>query len=657
MQERHMQRRKNCQKTQRKKSGVIMRERGADARSVQHDESGASFGQEQSECRACQRRTSAMVAANERNSHRESEQGRTYGRRGECKADDPDINGEGAGVEAGPHIELQTASIRAPSERETSGAGLACESTKQRTSGATGSTSKKERPGAAKKRAGGMVTRGSIASRGVDLTSHEIKGMNCAHGRVLRQNVRGPGGQQQFLWKIGPGFLCRFWDRSCSIDVAREHLKTARQKEPAEGAAQLGAGGGEEERRMMGSRANLTKISNLTHSERACGAARNSERMAGAAGNPKKKGLSSDTVPFRPKEELAYLGAQGTVNGLTVYLMSDMEEGRAGDEAGQAFGLVLSFSELNFTPYLIFLASKNRTIEGKGLCSFGAQKDCGIVLLDFPGASRVGPWNLSQASLTLPEALAGLRNLRTTNPALHAALTQTSETDPTSEKPDHGDSEDPYQGADVYDDCDVPLEVVSAHLASGHGETQRPLRPSSKSRTSRQSLDVSSSKIVFEPSENFKKVIVHSLGVTVTPTKIVPFRGLRHPPPEPLVETLQPDIPGNAFLPRHVSAELEKEIAKLAKATGMVAGKGMLFPTVEEVNETWALVANATANNRLGIGAKIATAGKEQSDRSRLICVYTRDFTDKEDVERVLLELVRIGCVPAAKGHQGNTPW
>ncbi|KAJ7489743.1 hypothetical protein B0H11DRAFT_1720092 [Mycena galericulata] len=109
-------------------------------------------------------------------------------------------------------------------------------------------------------------------------------------------------------------------------------------------------------------------------------------------------------------------------------------------------------------------------------------------------------------------------------------------------------------------------------------------------------------------------------------------------------------IPGDAFLPRHVSAELEKEIAELAKATGMVAGKWMLFPTVEEVNETWALVANATANKRLGIGAKVATAIEEKGDGCRLICVYTRDFTDKADVERVLLELVRMGLVPAEKG-------
>ncbi|KAJ6561308.1 hypothetical protein B0H10DRAFT_2041511 [Mycena sp. CBHHK59/15] len=81
---------------------------------------------------------------------------------------------------------------------------------------------------------------------------------------------------------------------------------------------------------------------------------------------------------------------------------------------------------------------------------------------------RVGNWNLTHASLTSPEALAGLRELRTTNPALHAALTQTTGTDPTPTDNDNGDDdEDPYPDPDVYDDCDIPLNVVSDHLLSG----------------------------------------------------------------------------------------------------------------------------------------------------------------------------------------------
>ncbi|KAF8146165.1 hypothetical protein K438DRAFT_1781321 [Mycena galopus ATCC 62051] len=58
--------------------------------------------------------------------------------------------------------------------------------------------------------------------------------------------------------------------------------------------------------------------------------------------------------------------------------------------------------------------------------------------------SRIGNWNLSQDSLTSPEALAALRNLCTTHPVLHAALTQATETDPTSEATDHGDGDNPY---------------------------------------------------------------------------------------------------------------------------------------------------------------------------------------------------------------------
>ncbi|KAJ7765986.1 hypothetical protein B0H14DRAFT_2633327 [Mycena olivaceomarginata] len=38
--------------------------------------------------------------------------------------------------------------------------------------------------------------------------------------------------------------------------------------------------------------------------------------------------------------------------------------------------------------------------------------------------------------------------------------------DPTSEATDHGNGDDPYQGVDVYDDCDIPL-AVSECLLSG----------------------------------------------------------------------------------------------------------------------------------------------------------------------------------------------
>ncbi|KAF7330683.1 DDE superfamily endonuclease [Mycena sanguinolenta] len=76
---------------------------------------------------------------------------------------------------------------------------------------------------------------------------------------------------------------------------------------------------------------------------------------------------------------------------------------------------------------------------------------------------RVGNSNLSYASLMSPEALAGLRNLRTTNPTLHAALSGMVATKlPVLD----GAEEEAYSNREVHDDSDVPLDVVSGYLGS-----------------------------------------------------------------------------------------------------------------------------------------------------------------------------------------------
>ena len=64
------------------------------------------------------------------------------------------------------------------------------------------------------------------------------------------------------------------------------------------------------------------------------------------------------------------------------------------------------------------------------------------------------------------------------------------------------------------------------------------------------------------------------------------------------------------------------------------------------MNETWATLAHATANNELGIAAKIAPRPPfEEQRRDRLICVYTADFNDKTDVGRVLQRLRELRLV------------
>ncbi|KAK3305496.1 uncharacterized protein B0T15DRAFT_199242 [Chaetomium strumarium] len=92
--------------------------------------------------------------------------------------------------------------------------------------------------------------------------------------------------------------------------------------------------------------------------------------------------------------------------------------------------------------------------------------------------------------------------------------------------------------------------------------------------------------------------------------------------------------------------ETVEDLRELAVACNVVGGKWMLFPDPGYVNDVWAKVARATANNELGIAAKVAT--RVETGKARLICVYTRDFRDKDDVARVLnrmreLELIRPG--------------
>lgn len=88
---------------------------------------------------------------------------------------------------------------------------------------------------------------------------------------------------------------------------------------------------------------------------------------------------------------------------------------------------------------------------------------------------------------------------------------------------------------------------------------------------------------------------------------------------------------------------LEQNIFDLAKETGVTSGKWMLFPSESQVDATWKTVVTALDEGKLGDAAKVAT--DDGSGQTRLICVYTRDFSDKEDVKRVLKTLVATGLV------------
>lgn len=94
--------------------------------------------------------------------------------------------------------------------------------------------------------------------------------------------------------------------------------------------------------------------------------------------------------------------------------------------------------------------------------------------------------------------------------------------------------------------------------------------------------------------------------------------------------------------------EIVKELLATAVELHVTTGKWMIFPGPEEVNEVWHVVAKATANNQLGISSKVAPDSGDDR-KGRLVCIYTEDFRDMDDVRRVLLKLKDLGLVLKSK--------
>ncbi|KAK4161124.1 hypothetical protein QBC43DRAFT_244120 [Cladorrhinum sp. PSN259] len=102
---------------------------------------------------------------------------------------------------------------------------------------------------------------------------------------------------------------------------------------------------------------------------------------------------------------------------------------------------------------------------------------------------------------------------------------------------------------------------------------------------------------------------------------------------------------GDRQLKAELRSELQQNIVDLAKSHDVKAGKWMLLPPLPSVDETWSKVCHAVDSDLLGPQAKVSTSGITPKDPLRLICVYTSDFTDLQDVKRVLFRLRDLGLV------------
>jgi len=70
----------------------------------------------------------------------------------------------------------------------------------------------------------------------------------------------------------------------------------------------------------------------------------------------------------------------------------------------------------------------------------------------------------------------------------------------------------------------------------------------------------------------------------------------------------------------------------------------MLFPPAREVDVIWRTIIKGTIKGRFGLTSKVTTNRGNRKDK-RLIYIYTKDFSDKVDVRRVLNALIDVGLV------------
>ena len=76
------------------------------------------------------------------------------------------------------------------------------------------------------------------------------------------------------------------------------------------------------------------------------------------------------------------------------------------------------------------------------------------------------------------------------------------------------------------------------------------------------------------------------------------------------------------------------------------SGKWLIFVDPENVDEVWPKIKKAVEEGKLGNSAKVSTAKPNPlagKSRAHVICVYTYDWTDENDVKRIREKLRKLG--------------
>lgn len=76
------------------------------------------------------------------------------------------------------------------------------------------------------------------------------------------------------------------------------------------------------------------------------------------------------------------------------------------------------------------------------------------------------------------------------------------------------------------------------------------------------------------------------------------------------------------------------------------SGKWLVFVNFDEVDNVWDKIKTSTQSGKLGGSSKVATAKLNPNatdTKTKVICVYTYDWTDEDDIRRIREELRALG--------------
>ncbi len=77
-------------------------------------------------------------------------------------------------------------------------------------------------------------------------------------------------------------------------------------------------------------------------------------------------------------------------------------------------------------------------------------------------------------------------------------------------------------------------------------------------------------------------------------------------------------------------------------------GKWLIFAPITQIDDIWIKIKLATEEGKLGSSAKVSTAKPNPNStdaKKSVICVYTYDWTDKDDVMRIRQRLRELGII------------